>query len=87
MARHEKATRDKQEAESRRSSRASNRRDHRAALQANKLRMGLATKAMCFGMEEPVVALKRMRILVISLIIACVLLVATIGAAKIIQML
>ena len=87
MARYEKAPSDKQEVEKGRPTRASNRRDHRAALQANKLRMGLATKAMCFGMEEPVVTPKHMRILVISLIIACVLLVATIGAAKIIQML
>lgn len=62
-------------------------RDHRAALQAEKLRMKLATKAICFGEYEPLYPPKRLTILVTSVIIACIILVGTIAAAKIIQML
>jgi hypothetical protein len=62
-------------------------RDHRAALQAEKLRMKLATKAICFGEYEPLYLPKRLTILVTSVIIACIILVGTIAAAKIIQML
>lgn len=62
-------------------------KDHRTALQANKLRMMLATKAIRFGVEEPVVPLKTVKILMVSGVIAGILIVVTIGAAKIIQML
>lgn len=83
MAKHGKAKEEKP----RRAARAAHRRDHRAALQANKLRMNLATTAVCFGEEEPVIAPKTLRIVVVSLIIACIMLVVTIAAAKILQML
>lgn len=62
-------------------------RDHRAALQAEKLRMKLATKAICFGEYEPLYPPKRLTLLVASVIIACIILVGTIAAAKIIQLL
>lgn len=66
--------------------RTSNRKDHRAALQANRLRMSLATEAVRFGRYEPTIKPKTLRLLVISLIIACILIVVTIGGATILQM-
>ena len=68
------------------SRRATNRKDHRAALQANRLRMSLATEVVRFGRFEPTMKPKTLRLLVISLIIACILIVATIGGATILQM-
>ncbi|MDO4686492.1 MAG: hypothetical protein Q4A92_08060 [Corynebacterium sp.] len=62
-------------------------KDHRTALQANKLRMTLATRAVRFGVYEPVVPVKTVKILIVSAVIAGILIVVTIGAAKVIQML
>lgn len=63
------------------------RRDHRAAVQAQKLRMTLATKAVRHGDMEPSMTPVGTRILVISMIIGCVILVGTIVTARLLQML
>ncbi len=66
--------------------RSSQRKDHRAALQANKLRLSLATEAIRFGNFEPTMKPKTLRILLVSLLFGCIIIVATIGAATVLQM-
>ncbi|MDO4631186.1 MAG: hypothetical protein Q4A82_02745 [Corynebacterium sp.] len=61
-------------------------RDHRAAVQAHKLRMSLAITALRFGTHEPAVKPRSPMILYASAIIAGVSIVACIGLAKLLQM-
>lgn len=63
------------------------RRDHRAAVQAQKLRMSLATTAVRYGDTEPSVTPVATKILIFSIVIGFVLLAGTIVASKILQML
>ena len=62
-------------------------KDHRAAVQAHKLRMDIAGKAIRHGEIQPSVAPRTVKILMGSAIIAAIMLVVTIGAATVIQML
>lgn len=62
-------------------------RDHRATVQAHKLRMDVASRAISFGELEPVTTRRSSRILFASACIAAVALVVTIGVATVIQML
>lgn len=61
-------------------------RDHRAAVQAHKLRMNLAITALRFGKYEPVMKPRSPMILYASAIIAGISIVACIGGAKLMQM-
>ncbi|MDK8889829.1 hypothetical protein ACN4EB_10420 [Corynebacterium macclintockiae] len=62
-------------------------KDHRAAVQAHKLRMDIAGKAIRHGDIQPSVTPRTVKILMGSAIIAAIMLVVTIGAATVIQML
>ena len=62
-------------------------KDHRAAVQAHKLRMNIAGKAILHGENQPSVTPRTVKILMGSAIIAAIMLVVTIGAATVIQML
>ena len=62
-------------------------KDHRAAVQAHKLRMDIAGKAIRHGEIQPSVTPRTVKILMGSAIIAAIMLVVTIGAATVIQML
>ena len=62
-------------------------KDHRAAVQAHKLRMDIAGKAIRHGENQPSVTPRTVKILMGSAIIAAIMLVVTIGAATVIQML
>lgn len=62
-------------------------KDHRAAVQAHKLRMDIAGKAIRHGENQPSVTPRTVKILMGSTIIAAIMLVVTIGAATVIQML
>ena len=62
-------------------------KDHRAAVQAHKLRMDIAGKAILHGENQPSVAPRTVKILMGSAIVAAIMLVVTIGAATVIQML
>ena len=62
-------------------------KDHRAAVQAHKLRMDIAGKAILHGENQPSVAPRTLKILMGSAIIAAIMLVVAIGAATVIQML
>lgn len=66
---------------------SAHRRDHRATVQAHKLRLDVASRAITHGDLEPVTAQRSGRILFASACIAAIALVATIGAATVIQML
>ncbi len=66
---------------------APEKKDHRAAVQAHKLRMDIAGKAILHGENQPSVAPRALKILMGSAIIAAIMLVVTIGAATVIQML
>ena len=61
-------------------------RDHRAAVQAHKLRMKLAITALRFGKYEPAMKPRSPMILYASAIIAGISIVACIGGAKLMQM-
>ena len=62
-------------------------KDHRAAVQAHKLRMDIAGKAIRHGEIQPSVTPRTVKILMGSAITAAIMLVVTIGAATVIQML
>lgn len=62
-------------------------KDHRAAVQAHKLRMDIAGKAIRHGEIQPSAAPRTVKILMGSAIIAAIMLVVTIGTATVIQML
>lgn len=62
-------------------------KDHRAAVQAHKLRMDIAGKAIRHGEMQPSMTPRTVKILMGSTIIAAIMLVVTIGAATVIQML
>lgn len=66
---------------------ARRKRDHRATVQAQKLRMELAAAAIAHGDSTPSAPARSYRILLGSAALAAVILVITIGAAAIIQML
>ncbi|MDO5669799.1 MAG: hypothetical protein Q4G50_07330 [Corynebacterium sp.] len=63
------------------------RKDHRATVQAQKLRMSLADSALRFGNLEPSLPPRKPTILFFSVALAAVALVTTIGTAMVIQML
>lgn len=61
-------------------------RDHRAAVQAQKLRMELASQAIAHGNRTPSYKGPGMKILMFSIVLAAVALVGTIGVATVIGM-
>lgn len=62
-------------------------KDHRATVQAQKLRMALATQAISHGEVTPAFNRRSAKILLGSVALAAIALVITIGAATVIQML
>ena len=62
-------------------------KDHRATVQAQKLRMNLASQAISHGDVTPAFSQRSPRILLGSVALAAIALVITIGAATVIQML
>lgn len=61
--------------------------DHRATVQAHRLRTRLASTAIRYGAQQPNTSLRTAKTLLISAVLAAVLLAGTIGVATVIQML
>lgn len=62
-------------------------KDHRATVQAQKLRMSLAAEAISHGEIVPSTGKRTYKVLLGSVALAAIILVITIGAATVIQML
>lgn len=62
-------------------------KDHRATVQAQKLRVSLATEAISHGEVVPSSGKRTYKVLLGSAALAAIILVITIGAATVIQML
>lgn len=60
-------------------------KDHRSALQSQKLRMSLLDKAIRFGQSAPAMKIRSPRILLGSAILGAIVLAGTIGASALIQ--